>query len=827
MHHLPDIIQYLKAEVISNQAIDSLYVGDILLDSRKLLSPSHTLFIALVSARNDGHKFIEELYQKGVKIFLVSNYLPSYQALNDATFILVSNTLDAFQKIVCFHRDGFQIPVIGITGSNGKTVIKEWLFQMLYLDKRIVRSPKSYNSQIGVPLSVWQMSNQDELAIFEAGISEANEMERLQKMIKPTIGIFTNIGSAHDENFINASQKAGEKLKLFTSSDLLIYCSDYFTITERFVTSGLQQKVHSYTWGKRNEPNLKVLDVKKDTHSTTIFVLENNTSEFDITIPFVDDASIENAIHCWCLLRNIGYEVSLIQQRLLMLTPIGMRLEMKDGINGCSVIDDSYSSDLNSLRIALDFMKHQKHLAKHTLILSDILQSGRDEQELYQEIADLLKLKNISKFIGIGPSLSRYKSFFDIQAHFYLSVSDFIQQYDFSEFNNEIILLKGARVFHFEKISKVLQQKSHETVLEVNLNALVDNVNYFKSKLKPNVKLMAMVKAFSYGSGSFEIANVLQFHHVDYLAVAYVDEGVELRKASIDLPILVMHPEPHSFEAMIRYNLEPEISSFLMLDMLEAVISENELLTPICIHLKMDTGMHRLGFDQEDIKMLLGRLQGLKEHLFVKSVFSHLAAAEDPAEDTFTQMQIDLLSLFHSQIQQDFNYPILKHILNTSGISRFSNAQFDMVRLGIGMYGVSSVDSESAMLKNVCTLKTTISQIKIIPNGDTVGYNRKWIAEKETPIGIIPIGYADGLHRAYGNGVGKVWINGALAPIIGIVCMDMCMIDLSEVDAKVGDVVIIFGDHYPLSNMAQALNTIPYEVLTGISRRVKRIYFQE
>ncbi len=827
MYYLPEIIQYLKAEVVTKTNVEQVFISDILLDSRKLLSPSQTLFIALVSNRNDGHKFIEELYQKGVRVFLISTYYETFDALDEAIFILVGNTLDAFQRIVCLHRNKFNIPVIGITGSNGKTVIKEWLFQMLYMDKRIVRSPKSYNSQIGVPLSVWQMSSQDELAIFEAGISESNEMERLQKMIKPTIGIFTNIGTAHDENFINATQKAGEKLKLFTSVDLLIYCSDYYPIMERFVTSGLQLKVKSYTWGRKNDPNLRIIDISKNQLQTTIHAVENNCDKLEIVVPFVDDASIENAIHCWCTLRNMEYDFATIQERLLLLMPIGMRLEMKDGINGCSIIDDSYSSDLNSLKIALDFMQHHKHLTRHTLILSDILQSGRDENELYLEIADLLKLKNISKLIAIGPSLARYKSCFELQTHFFQSANDFIQQYDFADFNNEIILLKGARVFHFEKISKVLQQKLHETVMEVNLNALVDNVNFYKSQLNPNVKLMAMVKAFSYGSGSFEIANVLQFHHVDYLAVAYVDEGVELRKASIELPILVMHPEPNSFDAMFRYNLEPEISSFLMLDMLEEAMIDSELVSPISIHLKMDTGMHRLGFDKEDIKMLLGRLQGLKDYLFVKSVFSHLAAAEDPKEDDFTNMQIAHLNSFHEQIQQEFHYPIMKHILNTSGISRFPNAQFDMVRLGIGMYGISSVIADKSLLKNVCSLKTSVSQIKIIPKGDTVGYNKKWTAQKDTPIGIIPIGYADGLHRAYGNGVGKVMINGSLVPIIGIVCMDMCMIDLTNITAKVGDTVLVFGDEYPVTKMADTLETIPYEVLTGISRRVKRIYYQE
>ncbi len=827
MNHLTRIVQYLKAELITNVDIDEMFVNDILLDSRKLLSPANTMFIALDTKRNDGHKYINDLYDRGVRIFLISHFDDSYDLLNDAVFLKVKDTLDAFQRVVTMHRNKFDIPVIGITGSNGKTIVKEWLFQMLYHDKQIVRSPKSYNSQIGVPLSVWQMSEQDQLAIFEAGISEPNEMERLQKIIKPTIGIFTNIGTAHDENFININQKAGEKLNLFKFVDLLIYCSDYYPIVDRCVASGLQQKIKTYTWGRKNIPNLKIVNILKNDHDSVVSVEELEGDSFDILIPFIDDASIENAIHCWCTLRILGYEIPIIQERLLLLTPIGMRLEMKDGINGCSVIDDSYSSDLNSLRIALDFMQHQKHLYKYTLILSDILQSGRDDQELYLEIAELLMLKNITKVIGIGPSICRNKSAFKMNSFFYPSVSDFVQLYDFSDFNSEIILLKGARVFHFEKISKLLQQKSHETVMEINLNALVHNVNYYKSKLNSNVKIMGMVKAFSYGSGSFEIANILQFHNVDYLAVAYVDEGVELRKASITLPIMVMHPEPHSYDALIRHHLEPEISSFAMLDLLEDALLESDETTPIAIHLKMDTGMHRLGFDLSDVKMLIGRLQGLQDILFVKSVFSHLAASEDASEDVFTKSQINRLLEMHQLIQQQFHYPIMKHILNTSGISRFPNAQFDMVRLGIGMYGISGVKSDVNNLQNVCSLKSKISQIKTIEKGDTVGYNRKWTAPQDAPLGIIPIGYADGLHRGCGNGMVKVLINGKLAPIVGVVCMDMCMIDLTGIDAKIGDDVLIFGDDYSVEIMSKALNTIPYEVLTGISRRVKRVYFQE
>ncbi len=828
MYNLSEIAKLLKAEIISsNENIDKFIVNDILLDSRKLLTPENTIFVALKTDRNNGHRFIEKLYQKNVRLFLISEFYEEFVTYTDAVFLLVNNTLDSLQRLVAWHRSHFDIPVIGITGSNGKTIVKEWLFQLLYQDKKIVRSPKSYNSQIGVPLSVWQLKSDDQLAIFEAGISEPNEMDKLQKIIKPTIGVFTNIGTAHDEMFINSAQKAGEKLRLFTSVDLLIYCTDYTEITQRFISSGLQQKIKSYTWGHKNDPDLLIIKIEKQQKISIVTAKDLQGKKFEITIPFIDDASIENAIQCWCVMRCLDYSHEIICKRMLSLLPIGMRLEMKDGINACSIIDDSYNSDVNSLRIALDFMLHQRHLRKRTVILSDILQSGRDEKELYNEIAELMKLKNIDRIIGIGTAISKQADCFKIEKYFYSSLQEFIQQFDFSNFESEIILLKGARMFHFETISKLLQQKSHETVLEVNLSALIHNVNYYKSLLKPDVKIMAMVKAFSYGSGSFEIANILQFHHIDYLAVAYVDEGVELRKAGITLPMMVMHPEPNSYDTMIKYNLEPEISSFRMLDMLEEALATSENTSPVGIHIKIDTGMHRLGFQKEDLKKLVGRIQGMQEQIFICSVFSHLASSDLPENDDFTNKQINKLIETSDFIKTYFNYPILVHILNSAGISRFPDAQLNMVRLGIGMYGVPVCKSEENALQNVCTLRTSLSQIKNIAAGDTVGYNLQWKAEKDTPIGVIPIGYADGLHRAYGNSVGKVLIKGKLAPIIGVVCMDMCMIDLTGIDAIEGDSVIIFGNDYSIKNVSNALGTISYEVLTGISRRVKRVYYQE
>ncbi len=829
MYKISEIATITNGEIISkNSDIANCCVEDILLDSRKFLKEKNTIFFALKTNRNNGHLFIEKLYNKNVKYFVISEYYDEFEKLTDAVFILVKNTLDALHKITAWHRTNFNLPVIGITGSNGKTIVKEWLYQLLYKDKVIVRSPKSYNSQIGVPLSVWKIKIENELAIFEAGISEPNEMENLQKIINPTIGIFTNIGTAHSESFINVSQKAAEKLKLFTSVDYLIYCSDYNEITERILNSNLHQKIHLITWGTRNDPNYLILEINK-IEKNSILKIQNNLQNVieTISIPFTDDASIENAIHCWCLMKLLGYNNKIINNRFKDLHPVGMRLEMKDGINSCSIIDDSYNSDLNSLQIALDFMYNQHHLSKRTIILSDILQTGKKDKELYQEIAQLLKLKNVSKIIGIGKAIKAQTDCFDIEKYFFETTDEYLKNFHLLNFHKEIILLKGARIFQFEKISYQLQLKIHETILEVNLSTLIENINYYKSLLKPNVKLMAMVKAFSYGSGSYEIANALQFNNVDYLAVAYIDEGVELRRGGIKMPIMVINPDINGFDTLIKYNLEPEISSIRMLNQLENILYNSELSETIGIHLKFDTGMHRLGFDNTEVEKIIEKLKKFDNHITIKSIFSHLASSENSADDEFTLNQIKKIQNIFNEIQQQYNYKIDLHILNSAGITRFADAQFDMVRLGIGMYGVSVNKNEEGKLKNVCSLITTISQIKTIPKGDTVSYNLLWRAERETKIGIIPIGYADGLRRDYGNGKGKVLINGKFATILGAICMDMCIVNLNDIDAVEGDKVVVFGDEYPINNVAKILNTISYEILTSISRRVKRIYFQE
>jgi alanine racemase len=825
-YSVQDVLRIIKAEPLQIKAATQS-IKDLLIDSRSLNTPALTLYFAIKGKRHNGHQFIRELYDKGVRNFVVSEELPDISELPEANILKVPDTLKALQTLAAEHRASFVLPVIGITGSNGKTIIKEWLYQLLSPDKHIIRSPRSFNSQVGVPLSVWQIAPEHEMAIFEAGISEPDEMDKLQAIIKPTIGLFTNIGHAHDKNFINLAHKAGEKLKLFTRVETLIYCTDYFDIQDRILKTELPKTIGFFTWSRKNKADLKITSVVKSPRQTRINGYYKSNDVF-IDIPFTDDASVENAIHCWAVMLYMGYHPSVINERMQQLSPVAMRLEMKEGINRCSIINDSYNSDINSLSIALDFLNQQKQHEKRTLILSDILQSSLDDHSLYSSVASLIQEKGINRLIGIGPNISRQATLFPLQKEFFNDTDDFLRHFNLSSLFDETILLKGARVFEFEQISRVLQQKSHETVLEINLNALVHNLNYYRAKIRPGVKMMAMVKAFSYGSGSFEIANVLQFNHVDYLAVAYADEGVELRKAGITLPIMVMSPEEESLDTLIRYNLEPEVYSMRILELLKEAIRNRSSLadTSVPVHLKLDTGMHRLGFMPAEMDHLIAALRqepGIK----VKSVFSHLATADEATMDEHTQRQITLFSEMGKKLKEALDEPFLMHILNSAGISRFPAAQFDMVRLGIGLYGIGNDSREQQALQNVGTLKSIISQIKEIPAKDSVGYSRKWIAQGPSTIAIIPIGYADGLDRRLGNGVGKVFIDGREAPIIGNICMDMCMVDITGFQAKEGDEVVLFSENYTVKQFADNLGTIPYEVLTSISRRVKRIYYYE
>ena len=824
-YEIEKIASIIEGEILNIN--NDIYINDLLFDSRLLISPEDTLFFALRGQRNDGNKYIEELYAKGVRAFVVDNNTSSKEMVpyDKATFIVVEDTLKALQKIAAHHRKKFNIPIIGITGSNGKTIIKEWLYQILSPELSVIRSPKSYNSQIGVPLSVWQLDETHQLGIFEAGISRPKEMQKLEEIIQPKIGIFANIGEAHGKNFKNIKEKIEEKLKLFNNVDTLIYCLDHKEIKE----SVDKLNINTFTWSRKNkEADVQVYSIEKSEDETIISAVFQDSVIKKITIPFTDDASIENAIHCWLTALNLNTSEEIIEKKMRHLSPIAMRMELKSGINNCDIINDSYNSDFNALTIALDFMNQQQHNKKRVVILSDILQSELREEELYKKIAQLLENKGVEYIIGIGEAITRQSEKFNIEKIFYRDVKDFLTNHQIENFHNQMILIKGAREFGFEKISKLLQEKAHETILEINLNNLVKNMNYYRSKLKKNTKLMVMVKAFAYGSGNFEVSNVLEFHRADYLTVAYADEGIELRRRGINLPIMVMTPEINTFESIIKNNLEPDIYSFRSLSLLEDAIENLNipLKSPIGIHIKLDTGMHRLGFLEDEIDNLLKRLKS-NDKIIVKSVFSHLAGADSQEFNDFTQKQIEVFDKTSSKIIEALPYKIIRHILNSAGISRFTDYQYDMVRLGIGVYGIAPCEEDKGKLKNVISLKTTIVQIKEYEVGETIGYSRKGVIERKSRIGVVPIGYADGLKRQLGNGNACFYVNGKAAPIIGNICMDMCMIDLTGIECKEDDIAILFNEDYPVERLAEACNTIPYEILTSISQRVKRIYYQE
>ena len=836
MHHISQIATALKANWLQQSADTA--IEHILIDSRKLIFPTTTLFFALNGPRRSGDNFVEELYTKGVRNFVVDElFNVAYkETLATANILQVKNVLQSLQHLATFHRQQFQLPVVGITGSNGKTIVKEWLYQLLHANYSIVRSPKSYNSQIGVPLSVWQINQQHTLGIFEAGISQPDEMQQLEKMIAPTIGIFTNIGDAHSEGFLNIRQKINEKLRLFVGSHLLIYNADSPDINEAiniFVSNvpngdGLEL----FTWGKKESSTLQVIGVQKKNNSSHIAAIFNPKEKqagrnIQFVIPFTDDASIENAITCCCVLLHLQVPDNVITERMAQLKPVEMRLELKSGINQCSVINDSYSADINSLTIALDFLAQQKQHPTLTVILSDILQSGKSTQALYAEVANILQRKNINRFIGIGVELEKNKAAFSgiAQTDFFTSVAEFKQQFHRLHFHNESILLKGARLFAFEQISHLLEEKAHQTVLEINLNAITHNLKKYQQLLHPGVRIMAMVKAFSYGSGSFEIANLLQFHKVDYLAVAYTDEGVELRKAGITLPIMVMSPEVASFDMLLQHNLEPELYSFDSLLFFQQYLLQSGIEN-YPVHIKIDSGMHRLGFEENEIPPLI-KLLYKNASFKIQSVFSHLAASGNEAFDEFTQQQATIFLQCCNSIEQAIGYSFIRHIANTSAIHRHKNLQLDMVRLGIGLYGVDSHPTMQQQLSNVTTLKTTIAQIKTLKAGDSVGYDRSGKATKDTVIATVRIGYADGFSRSLGNGVGKMWVNNQLAPVIGNVCMDMVMLDVTGIPVAVSDEVIVFGEALPVYEVAKWANTISYEILTSVSQRVRRVYFEE
>jgi len=805
-------IQKIPATFIghnSNLALDAIAI-----DSRSLQNGPQTLFFALIGAHTDAHHYIKDLIANGVQNFVVTHIPDDCQG--KANFYIVSDTLVALQQFAANYRSLFDFPVIGLTGSNGKTIVKEWLNFLLSPDFNVIRSPKSYNSQIGVPLSVIAINEKHNLGIFEAGISTRSEMEKLEEIIKPTIGILTNIGSAHDEGFTNVSEKIVEKLKLFEFAKVIIYNKN--EIIDSFINPGM--KAFSWSW---NDKSASVFVSKKSVLDKTILNIQFGQEHFEIKIPFQDMASVENAISCLMVLLYFKYDEKTIQNRMELLYPVEMRLKVKNGINNCSIIDDSYSSDFQSLKIALDFLESQKQYKKKTVIFSDIFQSGLSNEELYEKVSQLIVSNRIDRVIGIGETISAFKNKFANGITF-KNTAAFVADFENLDFSNETILIKGARSFQFEEIVYLLEEKTHETVLEINLNAISYNLNFFKSKLTPKVKIMVMVKAFGYGNGGLEIAKLLEHHKVDYLGVAFADEGISLKNGGINVPIMVLNPENTSFSAIIQHQLEPEIYCLKGLYAFLKIAKQKQL-QHFPIHIKFDTGMHRLGFEEDTTDELIAALKG-NTNVQIKSILSHLATSDDVEHMDFAHSQIALFEKLSSKLMFELQIKPLRHILNTSGISNFPDSQYDMVRLGIGLYGVSNDVEEQKELENVGTLKSVISQIKSIAAGESVGYGRRFIAEKPTKIATIPIGYADGIFRGWGNGLGFVMIKNTKAYIVGSVCMDMLMVDITGIDCKEGDAILIFGENPTVSFIAQKLNTIPYEILTSISQRVKRVFYR-
>lgn len=797
-----------------------VFVKSIALDSRTIVSSETTLFFCIKGKRHDSHVYVDEMYKKGIRNFIFE-YIPELSEDTEINYIVVKDSIEALQKLASAHRRNFNGRVIGVTGSNGKTIVKEWLWQCLRADYNVVRSPKSYNSQVGVPLSAWLLNNEAEIGILEAGISMPGEMQKLQKIIQPNIGIFTNIGEAHQEGFSSIKEKIEEKSILFKDSEILVYCKDRENISET-LKGNYPGKTH-LDWSLKNRDAWLLIHniEKKNGQSRIEFETENLNDE--VNIPFTDNASVENAIHVLTILMYLKLSLKSIKKTMLALQPVAMRLEQKKGVNNCTIINDSYNSDLNSLDIALDFLNIQVQHTKKTLILSDILQSGKNEKDLHSEISQKVKEKNIRKFIGIGESICRNKGQYGSNAAFYNSTEEFIEQLTFKDFRDEAILLKGSRDFQFEKIAALFEEKKHTTVLEINLNSIIHNLNFYRSLIQRETKILVMLKAFSYGSGSYEIANVLQNQRVDYFGVAFADEGVTLRRNGINTPVIVMSPSIADFDSIISYRLEPEIHSFELLnDFLEHLMKNQISNYPV--HLKFDTGMHRLGFVQEEVDTLIDSLRNNKS-IKVSSAFSHLAASDEPEQDLFSKQQINIFRNICERLKSELNIEFLKHILNTSGIERLPEAQFEMVRLGIGLYGVSNTFPEK--VQNVSTFKSRIVQIKKLSPGDTIGYSRKGKATKETWIAIVPIGYADGLDRKLSNGKWYFLVNCKPAPVIGNICMDLCMIDITGIKAKVQDEVVVFGESPDIRNLARQLETIPYEVLTKVSQRVKRVYIHE
>lgn len=801
---------------------EDIVINQIFFDSRMIVHPANGIFFAFHGNQKDGHQYIEDAYQKGIRNFVVHEKL---EHIPNANYILVSNPLQALQKWAKYHRKQYNLPVIGITGSNGKTIVKEWLNQLLWKSFSIARSPKSYNSQFGAALSVLQISDKNNLGIFEAGISMPNEMENLEEIIQPTIGVLTKIGEAHLENFKSQDELIQEKLKLFSNVEKLVFNIDNEKVYQAILENDHLSKIDKYSYGYTDSATLKIEYIESSVSNTSISILHNQ-EKFTFSIPFTDDASIKNSLICLTTLISLNIDYKLIKDEFNQLLPIEMRLEIKEAINHSILINDTFNSDLNSLKIGLNVLNQQPR-EKKSLVLTDILQSNLSDEDLYQEAANLVNAYQFDEIVLIGEKITLFKNLFQSYVRSYNSTEEFLEQFKHQNVDNEAILLKGARPFKLEKISSELETRSNDSVLEINLQNLVENINVYRSMLKPTTKLMCMVKANSYGTGSFEVANTLQNNGVDFLGVAIADEGKELREAGITVPIIIMNPEQSSYSTVIDYQLEPEIYSLRVLKLFIQKLQEKQISSAYPIHLKLETGMNRLGFHEDDLEELISILKN-NTQVYIRSIFTHLATADMSNEKEYAEYQLNRFDKSYDIITKALEINPIKHALNSPGIVAYSEHQYDMVRLGIGMYGYSEYTTfMEKYLKPVVRFKTVISQISVLEKGETVSYGRRFKADRETKIATLPVGYADGIRRSLGNGKASVGVNGHLAKIVGSICMDMMMIDVTDINCKEGDEITIFGNSPTIADVANWLDTIPYEVLTSVSQRIKRVYYKE
>lgn len=798
---------------------DDPVIAHLFIDSRKAFSPADSLFLALRGPRHDGHHYLRDLFARGVRHFMVMDEVDPDIA-NGSNVIRVADTLGALQRLSGWHRAHFQVPVVGITGSNGKTVVKEWLFHLLRDSEHIVRSPGSWNSQVGVPLSVWNMRAEHTLGIFEAGISEPGEMEKLRSVIRPTIGIFTNLGPAHGAGFKSDAQKAGEKAMLFSEASTVVHCADHKQVVEALHALGISQRAVMRGWSRERSGWLHV--VREEAHGAcTRIHVSNEAVDFSFEIPFTDHAAVENALHCVTLLLHLGRSPEWIAQRTAQLPPVSMRLETIEGVHGITLLNDAYSNDTASLAIALDQLDALAAGRPKAVVLSDLVGSGEGRDARYERVGQLLQRARVSTVLTVGPELAEDKSVNATHMMRFATTDALLDGVEPATLADHVVLVKGARAFELERVAHRWQRQVHGTVLEVDLEAIRHNLNHYRSKLATGVRTMAMVKAFGYGAGALELARLFAHENVHSLGVAYADEGVELRQNGIDLPILVMNPEPVPYDVLHRFALEAEVYDLRSLH--EAIHAAAHVKSAPPVHLKLDTGMHRLGFVDADLPQLLEALRDLKG-LKVASILSHLAAADDPAQDGFTRTQIMVFTRMATAIGEVLGYKPLWHMANSAGIARWPQAHFDMVRLGIGLHGIGVDASETSQLLPAVALRSPIAQLKQLRDGDTVGYDRRGIISGTRTIATLPIGYADGLSRRLGNGTGRVWIAGQPAPFVGNICMDMCMVDVTGIACGVGDMASVFDASHPVSEVARTLGTIPYEVLTSISQRVKRVY---